>query len=86
MSLFSSWIKAIFIIALVFPLYSETSFAPPVPNESAMVDCTQFPPENKYCTREWDPLCASNGRTYGNPCIFCRGRGTDIYFLHFGSC
>uniref|UniRef100_A0A8C7AWR8 Kazal-like domain-containing protein n=1 Tax=Neovison vison TaxID=452646 RepID=A0A8C7AWR8_NEOVI len=51
-----------------------------------MVDCTQYPPENKYCTREWDPVCASNGRTYGNPCTFCRGRGDHIYFLHFGTC
>ncbi|XP_032700002.1 sperm-associated acrosin inhibitor-like [Lontra canadensis] len=86
MSLLSPWIKAIFIIALVFPLYSETSFGPPTTTEPTMVDCTQFPSGNKYCTREWDPVCASNGRTYSNPCVFCRGRGAHIYFSHFGSC
>uniref|UniRef100_A0ABI7YZJ5 Kazal-like domain-containing protein n=1 Tax=Felis catus TaxID=9685 RepID=A0ABI7YZJ5_FELCA len=88
MSLFSSWIKAIFIIALAFPLYSETSLAP-MPEARSMPQCRPYSDEQVYCTREWDPICANNGKTYGNTCAFCREKkknGDEFDFVHFGYC
>lgn len=44
------------------------------------------------CTREYNPLCASNGKTYGNDCLFrCeadtpRGQRTNLRILHRGDC
>ncbi|XP_044240151.2 caltrin-like protein 1 [Ursus arctos] len=86
MSLLSSRIKAIFIIVLVFPLYSETSFAPLTEVGPVMPNCARFSPGRGDCTREWDPVCASDGVTYGNTCIFCREKGNNVYFSRFGTC
>uniref|UniRef100_A0A8C8X5Q8 Kazal-like domain-containing protein n=1 Tax=Panthera leo TaxID=9689 RepID=A0A8C8X5Q8_PANLE len=67
MSLFSSWIKAIFIIALAFPLYSGEKM-----QEITAPQCRPYSDEQDYCTRESDPICANNGKTYGNICTFFR--------------
>ncbi|XP_042842674.1 sperm-associated acrosin inhibitor-like [Panthera tigris] len=88
MSLFSSWIKAIFIIALAFPLYSETTFAP-MPEARSTPQCRPYSDEQDYCTRESDLICANNGKTYGNICTFCREKkknGDKFDFAHFGYC
>nr|XP_020760537.1 seminal plasma acrosin inhibitor A1-like isoform X3 [Odocoileus virginianus texanus] len=41
-----------------------------------------------FCTREMDPICATNGKTYSNKCVFCsekieKGR---FDFSHWGRC
>lgn len=40
------------------------------------------------CTREYFPICASNGVTYGNRCQFRCAAGPDLHltYRHFGHC
>ncbi|NWW53069.1 IOVO protein, partial [Pedionomus torquatus] len=35
------------------------------------INCTQQKGGNLVCTSEYNPLCGSDGRTYGNKCQFC---------------
>ncbi|XP_030782722.1 sperm-associated acrosin inhibitor-like [Rhinopithecus roxellana] len=88
MYFFSSWIKAIFTIALAFLLHSETSFAPSSKFRD-MPDCSVYASSAGFCTREMDPICATNGQTYNNRCLFCceklENKG-KIEFHHYGRC
>ncbi|XP_032951931.1 sperm-associated acrosin inhibitor-like [Rhinolophus ferrumequinum] len=88
MPFFSSLIKAIFIISLAFPLYSETGFSRPMDFREEP-DCSIYEKNFGLCTKERDQVCATNGKTYGNECYFC----TDMIksqrtfgFLRFGKC
>ncbi|XP_074772013.1 ovomucoid-like [Athene noctua] len=50
--------------------------------EIATIDCSEHKGNNLICTAEYDPLCGSDGRTYGNKCQFCNAvsfsRGTLV--------
>ncbi|NXJ66489.1 IOVO protein, partial [Rostratula benghalensis] len=35
------------------------------------INCTQQKGGNLLCTSDYNPLCGSDGRTYGNKCHFC---------------
>ncbi|KFW89191.1 Ovomucoid, partial [Phalacrocorax carbo] len=35
------------------------------------VDCSGHKGSNVICTAQYDPLCGSDGKTYGNKCQFC---------------
>ncbi|XP_023393053.1 sperm-associated acrosin inhibitor-like [Pteropus medius] len=88
MSFFSSWIKAIFIIALAFPLYSETAFIPS-PAIRMTLDCNVYKDQLHFCTKELDPLCGTNGKTYANRCTFCSEmleNSGAFEFSHYGKC
>ncbi|XP_031222160.1 ovomucoid-like [Mastomys coucha] len=53
-----------------------------------MVICRGFRPIG-MCTREYFPVCATNGRTYFNKCTFClayRENGGSFTMSHFGKC
>ncbi|KAJ1060215.1 hypothetical protein K5549_004653 [Capra hircus] len=84
MSFFSSWIKAIFIIGLAFPLYSGDSKC-----MKEKPECNVYKDQLHFCTKEKDPVCATNGQTYSNKCNFCskklENRG-NFDFSHWGRC
>lgn len=35
------------------------------------IDCSEFQRGNTVCPASYDPLCGSDGKTYGNRCQFC---------------
>ncbi|XP_040597937.1 serine protease inhibitor Kazal-type 10-like [Mesocricetus auratus] len=82
------WIKIVFILALVFLLYYETTFAfstkvRPKPN------CDLYKNFPNKCTREKDPVCGTDGHTYSNECIFCSAMITSeekFDYRHHGPC
>ena len=42
-----------------------------------------------YCTRQYDPVCGTDGNTYNNPCLMRAARcqfQRDITRDHFGQC
>lgn len=40
------------------------------------------------CTREYNPVCASNGKSYSNECYFdCEvEKNADLHIAHYGTC
>ncbi|XP_061044294.1 sperm-associated acrosin inhibitor-like isoform X1 [Eubalaena glacialis] len=120
MSLFSSWIKVIFIIGLAFPLYFvlTANFIKNIYNRivlqkvrkchyytkfkkknlashikpsviSDKPECNVYVDQLHFCTREMDPICATNGRTYSNKCVFCSEKlenSGKFDFSHWGCC
>ncbi|XP_028632955.1 ovomucoid-like [Grammomys surdaster] len=43
----------------------------------------------RFCPKRYFPVCATNGRTYFNKCVFClayRENGGSFIISHFGKC
>ncbi|XP_050013834.1 serine protease inhibitor Kazal-type 10-like [Alexandromys fortis] len=82
------WTKFIFILALVFPLYHENTFAFST-KVRQKPDCNVYKNFPNRCTRERNPICATNGRTYSNECVFCSAMITSkekFNYRHHGPC
>uniref|UniRef100_A0A8C5UCX1 Ovomucoid n=1 Tax=Malurus cyaneus samueli TaxID=2593467 RepID=A0A8C5UCX1_9PASS len=66
-----------------------TGFLKPGSGFNQMIDCSQQKGGNMFCTSEYNPICGSDGRTYGNKCKFCnavsRSSGA-LFFSHQGAC
>uniref|UniRef100_A0A8C6RG86 Serine peptidase inhibitor, Kazal type 6 n=1 Tax=Nannospalax galili TaxID=1026970 RepID=A0A8C6RG86_NANGA len=53
------------------------------------INCGEFRDPKVFCTRESDPLCGSDGQTYGNKCAFCKAMAKSagkINLKHRGKC
>ncbi|XP_023571149.1 caltrin-like protein 1 isoform X2 [Octodon degus] len=70
MPFLKSWIKIIFITAVAFFIFSETVFAQ-VEMGSDEPDCSRYAGRLHQCNRRMYPICGSDGRDYGNTCVFC---------------
>ncbi|XP_012880995.1 PREDICTED: serine protease inhibitor Kazal-type 9 [Dipodomys ordii] len=84
-----SWMKFVCIIALMFPLHSDTSFTHAAHPHQMGLDCSVYENHLYACTRQYDPICASDGRTYSNECVFCSHKLSsqeDLALNHFGRC
>ncbi|XP_061279908.1 sperm-associated acrosin inhibitor-like isoform X2 [Bos javanicus] len=73
---FSSWINIMFIIGLAFHLYSETAFAPSGETHKR-ANCNKYVDQLDICTKEVDPVCATDGQTKNSG---------NIGFSHWGCC
>ncbi|XP_045685516.1 ovomucoid-like [Phyllostomus hastatus] len=88
MFLFSSRIRAIFIIALAMPLCSESFLTKPAIFRYLMA-CSLYSRSLEMCTKDYFPVCATNGRTYSNKCTFClalKENGGKLNLVHYGEC
>ncbi|XP_029797535.1 ovomucoid-like isoform X2 [Suricata suricatta] len=88
MSLLSPRITVFFIMVLVFPFYSGNASINPFYLESLSLCLLRDNPA-PMCLRNYDPVCATNGKTYSNKCVFCIARketGNKIHLAHYGKC
>ncbi|XP_044599741.1 sperm-associated acrosin inhibitor-like [Equus asinus] len=89
MSFFSSWMKVIFTVVLLFFLHSESAFSRKSIAKFPEPNCEKFRYGSIGCTLEWRPVCATNHQSYSNPCFFCRRQfesGDKFRFHHYGKC
>ncbi|XP_010380874.1 ovomucoid-like isoform X2 [Rhinopithecus roxellana] len=87
MAHFSLWIKTNFIM-LAFCLCSDAVLSQ-LPDVMTPPNCDTYPDPPFSCTYDSDPICATDKKTYGNPCAFCfhqKQSNPEITFSHWGQC
>ncbi|XP_045506956.1 serine protease inhibitor dipetalogastin-like [Colias croceus] len=50
-------------------------------------ETTEEPIQNCMCSKIYDPVCASNGKSYYNLCqMECENKLENVYVVHQGNC
>ncbi|XP_020824820.1 ovomucoid-like [Phascolarctos cinereus] len=80
--------KALF--GLFFLILTVSSGLSRKESQIDLPECIKYLSQPSYhCTQEYNPICAQNGITYKNECIFCSAMRPDVSILrfkHFGRC
>ncbi|XP_069810495.1 double-headed protease inhibitor, submandibular gland-like [Dendropsophus ebraccatus] len=78
------------IAVIVFAVVVFTSFTGIVCNEGTKGGQKQNVCQGigEACTREYRPVCGSDGTSYSNKCMFCsaKNKGANIELLYEGKC
>ncbi|XP_004460739.1 serine protease inhibitor Kazal-type 9 [Dasypus novemcinctus] len=78
---------------LLLALALATIFNAECVKQRKAVDCSNYkklpPGEERVCPEIHDPICGSDGKTYGNECSFCSAvtkNNSTLKFVRFGKC
>ncbi|XP_039340458.1 serine protease inhibitor Kazal-type 6-like [Mauremys reevesii] len=70
-------------------LILSVCFVPDAAGQAGKGFCSEYKEPPEGCTREYFPICGTDGKTYSNKCVFC----TEVYkylgslcFKHYGEC